>query len=106
MISFSVGQKMNSKPALNGNGNGNGWRGYVITMLTATVAFLSGGYTENLHNESVVAEIATKLDEHKTTGHPWMIERVAAMQRQLDEHVRGVREIKVVLDRIEGKLGP
>ena len=92
---------MNSKPAT----NGNGWRSYVITMLTGTVAILSGGYAENLHNESVVAEIADKLDEHKTVGHPWMIERVAAMQRQLDEHVRGVREIKTVLDRIEKKLG-
>lgn len=74
-------------------------------MLTGTVAFLSGGYAENLHSDKVVAEIANKLDEHKTKGHPWMVERVAAMQRQLDEHVRGVREIKTVLDRIEKKLG-
>ena len=96
---------MNSKPASNGNGNGNGWRSYVITMLTATVAFLSGGYAENLHSEKVVSEIATKLDDHKSEGHPWMVERVAAMQRQLDEHVRGVRAIKTVLDRIEKKIG-
>ncbi|MAY35621.1 MAG: hypothetical protein CMN84_05900 [Spongiibacteraceae bacterium] len=94
---------MNAKPAT--NGNGNGWRQWAITTLIALVTFMGGGYVENLHSDRVMAEIADKLDEHKEDGHPWMVERVAAMQRQLDGHVRGVREIKKVLDRIEGKLG-